>query len=196
MRRMEAEEEGLEKLEEADLAELLAAAKEAEAKEKDCKLCHTRPSFKKRQPRLFRTLRIDEEEDDSARKGQHYDTEQFWHKEDPPDIIDLGHAGWTLLHSTAAYYPEKPSEEKQSETQNFLASFAKAYPCNHCATDFQRYIKRNPPTLTSRKEFSLWTCRAHNEVNIRLGKPEFPCERADDRWRIPDDDEEDKPEHE
>lgn len=38
--------------------------------------------------------------------------------------------------------------------------------------------------LDSREKFLMWTCRAHNEVNKRQRKKEFPCEvkALDDRW--------------
>jgi hypothetical protein len=39
----------------------------------------------------------------------------FWFYEDempcPPDVLDLGRATWTLLHSVAAYYPIEPSQQ-------------------------------------------------------------------------------------
>jgi hypothetical protein len=187
-----------------EIEELLAEIGSLNYDEKNCKLCTKRTVFKKREPRLFRTLKDDDDDDEtepdksdpkqdkSDKEEGFYDKDEFWQKEVPPDIIELGHAGWTLLHSMAAYYPEQPSTEKREEVRSFLKSFANVYPCHHCATDFQRYIRREPPTLGNRREFSLWACRAHNHVNKRLGKPEFPCERVDERWRLGDEEDEEK----
>lgn len=36
---------------------------------------------------------------------------------------------------------------------------------------------------SSRYNFSQWMCRLHNDVNRKLGKPEFDCSKVDERWR-------------
>lgn len=43
-------------------------------------------------------------------------------------------------------------------------------------------VKGNEPRLESRDEFGRWMCRAHNEVNRKLGKEEFDCFRWEERW--------------
>ena len=43
-------------------------------------------------------------------------------------------------------------------------------------------VKGNEPRLESREEFGRWMCRAHNEVNRKLGKSEFDCGRWEERW--------------
>ncbi|KAL7932405.1 ERV/ALR sulfhydryl oxidase domain-containing protein [Trichoderma chlorosporum] len=101
----------------------------------------------------------------------------------PPDVEQLGRSSWTLLHSIAASYPETPSRTQQSDLLSFVGLFSKLYPCWVCAEDFQGYMARQKPQVTSRDEFSQWLCRAHNDVNRKLGKPEFDCSRWDERWR-------------
>jgi len=44
-------------------------------------------------------------------------------------------------------------------------------------------LKTNQPDTNSRHNLSQWLCRLHNDINIRLGKPEFDCSRVDERWR-------------
>jgi len=107
----------------------------------------------------------------------------FWEKKSPPDLIELGNSGWTLLHSIAAYYPNKPTKEKKQEMSHFLISFSKVFPCRDCAKDFDDILKKTPPKLDSQNEFSDWMCRAHNQVNVKLGKPEFDCSRVQERWK-------------
>ncbi|KAH6606264.1 augmenter of liver regeneration [Trichoderma cornu-damae] len=101
----------------------------------------------------------------------------------PPDVETLGRSTWTLLHSIAASYPESPSRTQQSDLLSFVGLFSKLYPCWVCAEDFQGYMARQKPEVSSRDEFSQWLCRAHNDVNRKLGKPEFDCSRWDERWR-------------
>ncbi|KAK5995783.1 FAD-linked sulfhydryl oxidase ALR [Cladobotryum mycophilum] len=101
----------------------------------------------------------------------------------PPDVEQLGRSTWTLLHSIAATYPEQPSRTQQSDLLSFVGLFSKLYPCWVCAEDFQGHLAKDKPPVASRAEFSQWLCRAHNDVNKKLGKPVFDCSRWDERWR-------------
>lgn len=103
----------------------------------------------------------------------------------PADVEQLGRASWTLLHTMAAQYPEAPSLQQQSDARSFISSFSKLYPCYWCATDFQAWMKdsKNAPRVSSRQEFGKWMCEAHNEVNVKLGKSVFDCDRWEERWK-------------
>ncbi|KAL5597037.1 hypothetical protein BROUX41_006296 [Berkeleyomyces rouxiae] len=101
----------------------------------------------------------------------------------PPDVEALGRSSWTLLHSMAASYPEQPSPGQQSDMLSFVKLFSKLYPCWVCAEDFQAYLARDEPRVKSRADFGQWLCGAHNEVNVKLGKPVFDCSKWEERWR-------------
>ncbi|KAK0714312.1 ERV/ALR sulfhydryl oxidase domain-containing protein [Apiosordaria backusii] len=101
----------------------------------------------------------------------------------PPDVVALGRSSWTLLHSIAATYPERPTPSEQSDVISFMKLFSKLYPCWVCAEDFQSYIERKQIKAGSRDEFGNWLCEAHNEVNRKLGKKTFDCSRWLERWR-------------
>ncbi|OAQ66632.1 augmenter of liver regeneration [Pochonia chlamydosporia 170] len=101
----------------------------------------------------------------------------------PPDVEALGRGTWTLLHSIAASYPESPSKSQQSDLLSFVKLFSKLYPCWVCAEDFTTYMGREVPRVGSRDEFGKWLCGAHNDVNRKLGKPQFDCSRWQERWR-------------
>jgi FAD-linked sulfhydryl oxidase len=103
----------------------------------------------------------------------------------PPDVEQLGRSSWTLLHTVAASYPERPSVEQQRDATSFIGSISRLYPCYWCATDFQKWMKEasNAPRVSSRQEFGQWLCEAHNEVNQKLGKELFDCSKVDERWR-------------
>ncbi|KAH7410312.1 mitochondrial FAD-linked sulfhydryl oxidase-like protein ERV1 [Phaeosphaeria sp. MPI-PUGE-AT-0046c] len=101
----------------------------------------------------------------------------------PPDVEALGRSSWTLLHSITATYPTQPSPQLQSETKSFLSTFGKLYPCWVCAEDFQDWMTKNTPRVSSRSEFGTWMCEAHNAVNEKLGKDTFDCTKWEERWR-------------
>lgn len=104
-------------------------------------------------------------------------------KECPPDVEVLGRSSWTLLHSVAATYPETPSVEQQTDLKQFLKLFAKIYPCWFCGEDFVKYQALKEPEVGSQEKFAKWLCDAHNEVNVKLGKPKFDCNLWRQRWK-------------
>lgn len=105
----------------------------------------------------------------------------------PPDVEELGRASWTLLHALTATYPPKPTPAHQAKTSTFIEMFSQLYPCWHCAEDFRTWIARpeNDPTeaLKTQDGFGRWMCKAHNDVNKKLGKKEFDCNFWKERWK-------------
>ena len=94
----------------------------------------------------------------------------------PPDVESLGRATWTFLHTMAANYPEQPTVRQQLDMSSFMSTLGRFYPCWHCAGEFREWMATgNQPRVQSRRDFEEWMCRAHNEVNRKLGKPEFDC---------------------
>lgn len=101
----------------------------------------------------------------------------------PPDVEQLGRATWTFLHTTAAYYPDKPTPTQRANMLMLLRSLPILYPCGWCAEDFGEDIAANPPNVSSRSALSLWLCERHNAVNTKLGKEKFDCTKVDERWK-------------
>lgn len=104
-------------------------------------------------------------------------------KDCPPDVEQLGRSSWTLLHSIAARYPETPLNKQQADLKQFIKLFGNFYPCWFCAKDFNEYIELKEPNTTTQDNFGKWLCGAHNEVNKKLGKPEFDCNLWKERWK-------------
>lgn len=103
--------------------------------------------------------------------------------EQPPDVEVIGRSSWTLLHSIAATYPETPTTKEQADLKQFLKLFGKFYPCWFCAEDFEGYMTKHQPKTATQDDFGKWLCEAHNEVNVKLGKPKFDCNLWKKRWR-------------
>lgn len=104
----------------------------------------------------------------------------------PPDVEGLGRATWTFLHTTAANYPVRPTPVQQNDMATFLRTFAIFYPCWVCAEDFREWMakRENQPVVDQGwPGLGQWMCRAHNEVNRKLGKDEFDCKIWRQRWK-------------
>lgn len=101
----------------------------------------------------------------------------------PPDVEALGHATWTFLHTTAAYYPERPTPTQRANMLSLIRSLPVLYPCSHCASDFEEDMKAHPPDVSGRVALSRWLCERHNEVNKKLGKEAFDCAKTNERWK-------------
>ncbi|KAJ6534590.1 ERV/ALR sulfhydryl oxidase domain-containing protein [Mycena vulgaris] len=101
----------------------------------------------------------------------------------PPDKEQLGRATWSFLHTTAAYYPERPTPNQRANMLSLIRALPVLYPCSHCASDFEEKIAENPPDVSGRAGLSRWFCERHNEVNEKLGKETFDCLKTNERWK-------------
>jgi FAD-linked sulfhydryl oxidase len=101
----------------------------------------------------------------------------------PPDVEQLGRATWTFLHTTAAYYPDKPTPKQRANMLSLLHALPILYPCTWCAQDLGEDLAAHPPDVRSRTALSLWLCERHNAVNEKLGKEPFECSKVDERWK-------------
>lgn len=51
------------------------------------------------------------------------------------DKDELGRSTWNLLHTMAAVYPDKPSDEQKQDVKSFFSILSRTYPCDVCAKD-------------------------------------------------------------
>jgi FAD-linked sulfhydryl oxidase len=111
------------------------------------------------------------------------DSDEAWAPKPAPGIVEIGNAGWTTIHSFAAYYPDKPTEKQRESAKGLIEAFTELFPCRWCADDLKEHVQKFPVKTESRAAFSQWTCDAHNHVNEHLGKPLFDCSLFDTIWR-------------
>lgn len=103
----------------------------------------------------------------------------------PLDVDELGRASWALMHTIAAYYPQKPTHAQRVQARRFFDALGDLYPCATCRADLRADVDANPPRCESREALARWVCERHNAVNEKLGKARASCamEALDARWR-------------
>jgi FAD-linked sulfhydryl oxidase len=94
----------------------------------------------------------------------------------PPDPDMIGRAGWTILHTTAAAFPNRPTSEQQRDFKDFIRTWSKLYPCNVCAYHMRRDLENREIVATNKREASRFVCELHNSVNRILDKPVVSCD--------------------
>eukprot|EP00929_Paragymnodinium_shiwhaense_P097211 TRINITY_DN58974_c0_g1_i1.p1 TRINITY_DN58974_c0_g1~~TRINITY_DN58974_c0_g1_i1.p1 ORF type:complete len:174 (+),score=27.59 TRINITY_DN58974_c0_g1_i1:80-601(+) len=97
----------------------------------------------------------------------------------PPNREEIGRAAWRYVHTMAAHYPEAPSMPEQVNSLAWLRSFVQFYPCGLCAREFVDVCRGLPPRLTSRLDYAMWWCEAHNRVRDDLSQPPRRCEASE-----------------
>ncbi len=74
-----------------------------------------------------------------------------------------GRRTWGLLHSMAAYYPEKPTDEDKKNAKVFIESFMDfGIDYTDWGTKFLERMKegsKNELDASSRSKFSEWMCK-------------------------------------
>ncbi|OHE98412.1 Erv1/Alr family protein [Colletotrichum orchidophilum] len=93
---------------------------------------------------------------------------------------ELGRASWKLFHTMMARFPEKPTPDDSLALKTYIQLFARLYPCGDCASHFRKLLAKYPPQTSSRNGAAGWACFVHNEVNTRLKKDLFDCNKIGD----------------
>ncbi|KAK0625412.1 ERV/ALR sulfhydryl oxidase domain-containing protein [Bombardia bombarda] len=109
---------------------------------------------------------------------------------------ELGRASWKLFHTMMGRFPEKPSPDDSLALKTYIQLFARLYPCGDCASHFQKLLAKYPPQTSGRNAAAGWACFVHNEVNKRLKKEQFDCNKIGDFYDCGCGDEEKKKEGE
>ena len=88
-----------------------------------------------------------------------------------------GPLGWMTLHSMASIYPDEPSQSEKHLMNVWIDMFRDTITCPSCKDHFTSllavYRRDYKDMLASRRDFLLFTFRAHNAVNQRISKPVY-----------------------
>ncbi|KAF6838367.1 FAD-linked sulfhydryl oxidase erv2 [Colletotrichum plurivorum] len=93
---------------------------------------------------------------------------------------ELGRASWRLFHTMMARFPEKPTADDSLALKTYIQLFARLYPCGDCAAHFRKLLAKYPPQVSGRQAAAGWACFVHNQVNARLKKDDFDCNKIGD----------------
>lgn len=84
-----------------------------------------------------------------------------------------GPALWHSLHTISFNYPVRPTAEQKRHYRDFIMSLQNVLPCGACRKNLSKNLSAVPLTdyaLSSRRTFSRWMYRLHEQVNTMLGK--------------------------
>lgn len=88
-----------------------------------------------------------------------------------------GACAWDFLQAMAFSYPranQEPDSKQRLAFSQILHGLVQTLPCIACRTHWSQLLRENPPQLENRQTAVRWVFDAHNEVNARLGKPQYP----------------------
>jgi hypothetical protein len=80
---------------------------------------------------------------------------------------------WYTFHENASLYPDQPSTDDIQNERQYVNHFVTHLPCNTtCGDTAKTFIQNNPPDLTNKKAYFVWTVQFHNEINKETGSEE------------------------
>ncbi len=94
---------------------------------------------------------------------------------DSERMDEVGRAGWRLIHSLAANYPEKPKFYQKFPWYGFVETLINFYPCERCRDHLWFNIERYGMHTANKTDLSMFMCFLHNDVNRINGKTMYPC---------------------
>ncbi|KAL7677803.1 hypothetical protein ACOME3_004036 [Neoechinorhynchus agilis] len=148
-------------------------------------VCQVCTDFKDWVSLKFRRVKSNSSTEQNRSDVFDFSTPQLTITEERPIVRDeLGRATWSLLHTMASTFPEKPTALEQTSALQFIDALVRFYPCEECRLHWKKEVEMHPPDASNRKTLSLWLCEQHNAVNQRLGKDLFDCKRVDKRWKF------------
>jgi hypothetical protein len=91
----------------------------------------------------------------------------------PPEI--WGPMFWSTLHIISLAYPDDPTYAEKRAGKELFNALAQLLPCPVCRSHYKEILQANPVEswLDNRKSLVEWVWTMHNQVNIKLGKPEI-----------------------
>lgn len=100
-----------------------------------CRTCTDFKTWAKQQRQAMTTVSTSETSSEATSKIQ--EAVERKAKQCPFDKDELGQSTWGLMHTIAAHYPDKPTQQEASDVTSFFHGLSKVYPCDWCAKDFR-----------------------------------------------------------
>lgn len=94
---------------------------------------------------------------------------------DSERMDEVGRAGWRLIHSLAANYPEEPKFYQKFPWYGFVETLINFYPCQRCRDHLWFNIDRYGMHTANKTDLSMFMCFLHNDVNRIKGNEAYPC---------------------
>ncbi|XP_026393478.1 FAD-linked sulfhydryl oxidase ERV1-like isoform X2 [Papaver somniferum] len=54
---------------------------------------------------------------------------------------ELGRSTWTMLHTLAAQFPDRPTRQQKKDVKELMAILSRLYPCKECADHFKEVLR-------------------------------------------------------
>lgn len=106
--------------------------------------------------------------------------EEKIYPERPLYRTEIGRITWNVLHRIASSYSaNEPSEEEKELMRGTFKAIGTHFPCRECADHYKKEFEKIPIKLDNNRQLSQWVCIQHNNVNSRLGKKLFDCDKID-----------------
>ena len=101
----------------------------------------------------------------------------------PPEI--WGPMFWSTLHIVSLAYPDEPTYSEKRAAKEFFNSLIYLLPCPVCRSHFREILQGSPVDswLDNRALLTELVWKAHNAVNVKLGKPEVSLADFYKRYR-------------
>ncbi len=89
-----------------------------------------------------------------------------------------GPSGWRFLHAVTFAYPEVPTTEHKNAARALFENLKLLLPCEDCCAHYGKSLDAAhlEQALESKTKLTRWLFEFHNQVNARLGKPEYSWE--------------------
>ena len=88
----------------------------------------------------------------------------------PPNAIVLGRATWTVLHTTAAYLPDKLTDDEKTGFIKISTAVATLYPGNglQIISDIfnDEQVQKELQAIEGKEDAMMWAWKVHNAVRM------------------------------
>jgi len=93
---------------------------------------------------------------------------------------------WFVIHHSAAYYSNNPTQSEQTGMFQFILSIPTILPCSICKGHAREFLEENYQYLkrvvTNKQFLFRFFVDFHNSVNVRTGKQSMSYAEAESRW--------------